>query len=178
MYLCTACFFTIFFQRSFLYFPSKEKIDVSYFIDSSLKEIELITSDELVLKSWFKKPSKTNRNTFLVFHGNTEHIGHRVEKFQRFINDGYGFLFLEYRGYGGNPGKPTEQGLYQDASSALEFLSKQQIFSDKIIFYGESLGCGIAVKLVSKTSFAAVVPRITLYVHSRRSSTSILVHAC
>ena len=94
MYLCTACFFTIFFQRSFLYFPSKEKIDVSYFIDSGLKEIELITSDELVLKSWFKKPSKTNRNTFLVFHGNTEHIGHRVEKFQRFINEGYGFYFL------------------------------------------------------------------------------------
>ena len=50
--------FLFFFQRSYLYFPSREKIDISYFIDSGLKEIELTTSDGLVLKSWFKKPSK------------------------------------------------------------------------------------------------------------------------
>ena len=145
------------FQRSYLYFPSKEKIDVSYFIDSGLKEIELTTSDGLVLKSWFKKPSTQNGYTILIFHGNAGHIGHRVEKFKRFITAGYGFLFLEYRGYGGNPGKPTEKGLYYDALSALEFLSKQQILSDKIILYGESLGCGVAVKLSSEATFAAMV---------------------
>jgi len=149
--------FLFFFQRSYLYFPSREKIDISYFIDSGLKEIELTTSDGLVLKSWFKKPSKQDGYTILIFHGNAGHVGHRVEKFKRFITAGYGFLFLEYRGYGGNQGKPTEKGLYNDALSALEFLSKQQIFSDKTILYGESLGCGIAVKLSSETAFAATV---------------------
>ena len=99
--------FLFFFQRSYLYFPSREKIDISYFIDSGLKEIELTTSDGLVLKSWFKKPSKQDGYTILIFHGNAGHVGHRVEKFKRFITAGYGFLFLEYRGYGGDPGKPT-----------------------------------------------------------------------
>ena len=149
--------FLFFFQRSYLYFPSKEKIDVSYFIDSGLKEIELTTSDGLVLKSWFKKPSTQEGYTILIFHGNAGHVGHRIEKFKRFITAGYGFLFLEYRGYGGNPGKPTEKGLYYDALSALKFLSKQKIFSDKTILYGESLGCGIVVKLSSETAFAATV---------------------
>ena len=146
-----------FFQRSFLYFPSKEKIDISYFTNSGLKEIELNTTDGLVLKAWFKKPTTKNGFTILIMHGNAGHVGHRVEKFKRFITTGYGFLFLEYRGYGGNPGKPTEKGLYYDALSALEFLSKQKILSDKIILYGESLGCGLAVKLSSKTAFAATV---------------------
>jgi len=149
--------FLFLFQRSYLYFPSKEKIDVSYFIDSGLKEIELTTSDGLILKSWFKKPSTQNEYTILVFHGNAGHVGHRVEKFKRFITAGYGFLFLEYRGYGGNPGKPTEKGLYNDALSALKFLSTQQISSDKTILYGESLGCGVAARLSSETAFAATV---------------------
>ena len=102
------------FQRSFLYFPSKEKIDVSYFNDSGLNEIALTTSDGLSLNAWFKKPTTQNGYTILIFHGNAGHVGHRVDKFKRFITEGYGLLFLEYRGYGGNPGKPSEKGLYYD----------------------------------------------------------------
>ena len=145
------------FQRSFLYFPSKEKIDISYFNDSGLNEIALITSDGLVLNAWFKKPTTQNGYTILVFHGNAGHVGHRVEKFKRFLAEGYGLLLLEYRGYGGNPGKPSEKGLYYDAQSTLEFLTKQQIVSNTIILYGESLGSGIAVKLSTEIAFAATV---------------------
>ncbi len=144
-------------QRSFLYFPSTEIIDISNHNDTGLKEVELTTSDGLVLKSWFKEPNTPKGFTILIFHGNAGHIGDRVEKFKRFIDAGYGLLFLEYRGYGGNPGKPTEKGLYRDANAALNFLSKQHIFSDKIILYGESLGCGIAAKLSSENTFAATI---------------------
>ena len=144
-------------QRSFLYFPSKETIDISNYDDTGLNEVELNTSDGLVLKSWFKKPNSQEGYTILIFHGNSGHIGDRVEKFKRFIAAGHGLLFLEYRGYGGNPGKPTEKGLHNDALAALNFLSKQYIFSDKIILYGESLGCGIAAKLSSENVFAATI---------------------
>ena len=144
-------------QRSFLYFPSKETIDISNYDDTGLNEVELTTSDGLVLKSWFKKPNSQEGYTILIFHGNAGHIGDRVEKFKRFIAAGHGLLFLEYRGYGGNSGKPTEKGLHNDALAALNFLSKQYIFSDKIFLYGESLGCGIAAKLSSENAFAATI---------------------
>ena len=106
---------------------------------------------------WIKEPRTPKGFTILIFHGNAGDIGDRVEKFKRFIDADHGLLFLEYRGYGGNPGKPTEKGLYSDANAALNFLFKQHIFSDKIILYGESLGCGIAAKLSSENTFAATI---------------------
>ena len=61
--------FLFFFQRSYLYFPSREKIDISYFIDSGLKEIELTTSDGLILKStaclFVSKKKATSLQPFL-----------------------------------------------------------------------------------------------------------------
>ncbi len=145
------------FQRSFLYFPEKEKIDSSYFIDTGLKEIALTTSDGLVIKSWIKKPKFKGGYTILIFHGNGGHVGHRVNKFKPFIDAGYGLLFLEYRGYANNPGKPSEKGLYNDALAAIEFLSENKVTSNKIILYGESLGCGIAVRLSAESEFAATI---------------------
>ena len=50
------------FQRSLLYFPSKEKINTSYYSNSGLKEVEFTTSDGLVLKSLFKKPFTDEKN--------------------------------------------------------------------------------------------------------------------
>jgi len=145
------------FQRSFLYLPAKEKVDSVYFLNTGLEEISLKTKDGLVLKSWIKEPKSQDKYTILIFHGNGGHVGHRVNKFAPFINAGYGLFLLEYRGYADNPGKPNEKGLLYDALAAIEFLSKNKIKSEKIILYGESLGCGIAVKLSSQAEFAATV---------------------
>jgi len=145
------------FQRSFLYFPKKEKIDSSYFLNTGLEEVSLSTTDGLVLKSWIKKPKSQDGYTILIFHGNGGHVGHRVNKFKSFIDEGYGLFFLEYRGYADNPGKPSEKGLYKDALASIKFLSDSDIRSEKIILYGESLGSGIAVKLSVESKFAATV---------------------
>ena len=93
----------------------------------------------------------------MVFHGNAGHIGHRVEKFIPFLDEGYGLLLVEYRGYGENPGKPTEDGFYKDGVAALEFLSKQNISKQKTILYGESLGCGLAVKLSTENKYHSTI---------------------
>ena len=148
---------TFLFQRSLLYFPSKERVDVSYYSNTDLKEVEFKTSDGLLLKSLYRKPSSKDRSTILIFHGNAGHVGHRVNKFKHFIESGYGLLLLEYRGYGQNPGKPSENGIYKDAQAALKFLSKENIFSQQIVLYGESLGCGIATKLSTEKSFDATI---------------------
>ena len=106
------------FQRSLLYLPSKEKLDPFFYSNTGLKKINFKTSDGLVLSSLFKKPSDKKQNTLVVFHGNAGHIGHRVEKFTPFLDEGYGLLLVEYRGYGENLGKPTEDGFYKDGVSS------------------------------------------------------------
>ena len=102
------------FQRSLLYLPSKEKLDTSYYSNTGLRKVDLTTSDGLLLKSLFMKPSNNEQSTIVVFHGNAGHIGHRVEKFRPFLEEGYGLLLVEYRGYGNNSGKPTESNFYKD----------------------------------------------------------------
>ena len=54
------------FQRFLLYFPSREKINISYYSNSGLKEVEFRTSDGLVLKSFFKKPFINEKNTIAI----------------------------------------------------------------------------------------------------------------
>ena len=145
-------------QRSLLYLPSSEKPDLSAHEGIGLQEINLQTEDALVLKSWFVQPSQHRDGlTVLLLHGNAGHIGHRVDKFRRIMGAGYGFLLLEYRGYGGNPGKPTEIGLRLDAQSGLDFLVEHGIPHDNVILYGESLGSGIAVRLAAEHHFAALI---------------------
>ena len=144
------------FQRSLLYQPSKEKLDISYYNSSGLRKVNFTTSDGIVLQSLFKKATKSE-NTIVVFHGNAGHIGHRVKKFKPFMDEGYGLLLLEYRGYGENKGKPSESGLYIDGKAALDFLTNHNIPAHKIILYGESLGCGLAVKFSTENSFKATI---------------------
>jgi len=79
--------------------------DFAYITD--LKKIEFITSDGLLLKSLFKRPSSKEKSIIMVFHGNAGHIGHRVEKFRPFLEEGHGLFLVEYRGYGENSGKPS-----------------------------------------------------------------------
>ena len=147
-----------FIQRSLLYFPSNEKLDLSQYAAIGLEEVKLNTEDGLELTAWFRRPDPArDSDTFLLFHGNAGHIGHRVEKFRRILEAGYGFLFLEYRGYGGNPGKPTEMGLHTDARAALDFLASREIPYEKVILYGESLGCGVAVRAATEHHFSAVI---------------------
>ena len=149
--------FLFVFQRSYLYFPDKETIPLHYFDEFNIEEIKHTTDDGLTLAGWYKEPDTNNTNVFLLMHGNAGHVGHRVEKFRKILEAGYGFFFLEYRGYGGNPGKPTEKGLHLDAVSALNFLREQKIPDQKIILYGESLGTGIAIQLATTIKAKAII---------------------
>jgi len=145
------------FQRSLLYLPSKEKLSTTYYSNTELEKVEFKTSDGLFLKSLFKQPTNNAQITIVVFHGNAGHIGHRVEKFKPFLEEGYGLLLVEYRGYGENEGKPTEDGFYKDGVAALDFLSRQNISKQKTILYGESLGCGLAVKLSTEDKYHSTI---------------------
>ena len=145
------------FQRSLLYQPSKERLDPFLYSNTGLEKINLKTSDGLVLNSLFRKPSTNKNDTIVVFHGNAGHIGHRVDKFRSFLEEGYGLFLVEYRGYGKNPGNPSEDGFHKDGDAALEFLTKQNISKQKTILYGESLGCGLTVKLSIKEKYKAII---------------------
>ena len=97
------------------------------------------------------------RPVIVYFHGNGGHIGYRADRVERFAREGYGVLMLEYRGYGGNPGMPSEAGLFEDAAAALRFVAAQGVPGHRLVLYGESLGTGIAVQAATTREVGAVV---------------------
>ena len=145
-----------FFQRQLLYLPDRTRPELAGLAQLGVREVTLTTADGLSLLSWYL-PRRSGRPVIAYFHGNGGHIGYRVERLLRFAQEGYGVLMLEYRGYGGNPGSPTEAGFYSDAQAALDFLRHEGITSNRLVLYGESLGSGVAVRLAAQNEVAELI---------------------
>jgi uncharacterized protein len=135
-----------FAQRSYIYIPDRTVPDRVIAGVPDMNVIEVKTQEGLILKGWYK-PAAAGRPVILMFHGNGGNIGWRGFKARVFMDFGYGVLMAGYRGYGGNTGKPTEHGLYDDARAYIGWLIAQGIKAENIILYGESLGTGIAVRM-------------------------------
>ncbi len=144
------------FQRHLIYFPDKKEPLPEAFQASDMQVVVIPTKDGLSLRSWYK-PAINKQPTVLLFHGNAGHIGYRMPLARTLINEGFGVFLLEYRGYGGNKGNPTEQGLYEDARAALQFLQQQGVKPAQLVVYGESLGTGVATKMAAVHSVCALI---------------------
>ena len=91
------------------------------------------------------------------FHGNGGNIAYRGERIRTFWQAHLGLLMVEYPGYGGNPGSPSEAGMIAAGRAALDFLDKQGVSSDRLILYGESIGSGIATRLATEHLVAGLI---------------------
>jgi len=159
------------FQRSLLYVPDRARPDAAATGIAGLSEVTLATADGLQLLSWYVAPPP-GRPLVVYFHGNGGSVAGRSERVRRLAREGVGILLLEYRGYGGNPGTPTEAGLVADARAALDFAKSQGIDQTRLVLWGESLGTGVAVAMASERKVAAVIleaPYTTLVAAAQRA---------
>ena len=143
-----------FAQRSLIYFPDKTT-------PSPINGVEVVsvtTADNLQVSGWYFPLKNHDSPTILFFHGNGGNHGHRYFKAQYFIEAGYNVLLAGYRGYGGNTGRPSEEGFYSDGRAYTEFLIKEKgIKPENIFLYGESIGSGTAVQMATEYDVAALI---------------------
>lgn len=144
------------FQRSLLYYPQYGNYNVQS-IPKNFKEIFIQTSDGLKIKGWLNKKDFINKKTVLYFHGNAGTINNRIYRLEEFAKMDVNFLIISYRGYSNNPGKPSEEGLYKDARSAIKFLNNLGVTNDNLFLYGESLGTGVVTEVAQRKEFAGVI---------------------
>ena len=133
-------------QRGLMYHPSQNLETPRLSGVGEMTAIELTTADGLNLVSWYAAPG-ADRRILVYFHGNGGNIGHRGFKVRPYLDAGFGVFLVGYRGYGGNPGSPTEEGLYHDGQAVLDKLLGDGVEPKNLVLYGESLGCGVAVEL-------------------------------
>jgi uncharacterized protein len=144
-------------QRRFLYFPDTHRPDLSSAGVANARAVAVQTRDGLDLLAWLASPGDDAQPVGLYLHGNGGHIGYRARRFAWMSGLGWGVLLLEYRGFGGNPGAPTEAGLNEDARAGYAALLALGIPARRIVLWGESLGTGVAVRLASEMEVGAVL---------------------
>jgi uncharacterized protein len=139
-------------QRSLLYFPPGPNPPPP----AGFEEVLIRTDDGLTLTHWYSPPAP-GAAVVVKFHGNASSIVHSAARLLPLLKDGQGALLAEYRGYGGNPGRPGEPELVADGRGVLRWLNAQGVKPEQIVLYGQSLGSGIAVRLAAETDAAGLV---------------------
>lgn len=107
-------------------------------------------------RHWLWSPTRPDKPVVCFLQGNAGNIGARADSHAFLVEAGYGLFLVGYRGFGGNPGVPGEEGLIEDATAALAAL-RQRLPGAKTLLYGESLGAAVAIALASRGERAPLV---------------------
>lgn len=140
------------FQRKLVYFPSPGPLPSAEEVLPGGRDVRLVTADGLLLDGWhFEVPDAPA--TVIVFPGNGGNRQGRAPLARELTSRGLSVLLFDYRGYGDNPGKPSEEGLTFDARAALDLID------GPVIYFGESLGAAVAVELAAHRAPLGLVLR-------------------
>ncbi len=149
------------FQRSLIFLPDRAAPPPVAEVLPGAREVTLTTEDGLDLASWFLPADPLADRDLAVLYapGNGGNRAGRVGIAEELAARGFAVLLLDYRGYGGNPGSPSEEGLAADAEAAVQTLAEQGFLADRTIYLGESLGSGVVARLQASHPPAGIVLR-------------------
>ncbi len=141
-------------QRRLIYFPDRSAPAPVTGVD----EVTLDTADGLRLTAWLvpADPAADRRVTVLVAPGNAGNRLGRMPLARALAARGLTVLLADYRGYGGNPGSPSETGLAHDIDAARGFAAG---LGHPVVYYGESLGAAVVTALAVRHPPAALALR-------------------
>jgi hypothetical protein len=136
-----ACGYLYVNQRALLYYPTPA-------VNVSGAEPITLQNDGETLKLWRVGPAQGD--AVIYFGGNAQDVSRLIPVFHRTFPNRPVYL-VNYRGYGGSSGTPSEAALYRDATAIFDYVHRTHPNVDVI---GQSLGSGVAV-------FLATVRQIT-----------------
>ena len=135
-------------QRRMIYFPFGVVPEPEAVGLERAAAVSFPTADGLTLKGWFVSRTATPEFTVIVFNGNAGNRAFRAPLADALSRSNLAVLLFDYRGFGGNPGSPTEEGLKTDARAARDYVvSRGDVDRGRIVYFGESLGTAVAAEL-------------------------------
>lgn len=151
--LFTAAIGLLYATQDRLIFPAPAIVEQPPVI-TDLTPVVIETPDGEKLAA-FEHRAEASQATVLVFHGNGDAAMLQRTKARALVDAGMGVLLVEYRGYPGSTGNPTEAGLATDALASYDFV--RSTTNGPIGLYAHSIGTGVAVKLATQRTVSAVV---------------------
>jgi uncharacterized protein len=138
-----------FSQNSQVFHPPKGHIETPKEWGMEFETVLLNSSGHTLTNWWI--PGGFSGPVVLFFHGNATNISELEDYTKLFHTLGLRVFLLEYQGYGLSEGRPSEPGTQADAEAAWRYLVEEKnIFPEQIIYYGHSLGGGVATGLAVK----------------------------
>lgn len=138
------CVLLYFMQRSQIYFPVPES-------DAPGATPLRLARNSVQLKIWVVP--RPGPKALLYFGGNAEDVAANVGAFAAAFPE-HSLYLMNYRGYGGSTGRPSEHALVDDAVALYDEVHPRH---GEICAMGRSLGSGVAVQLASRRSVAKLV---------------------
>lgn len=126
---------------------------------SELKDVSINTSDEVVLKAWYVRPAKFNRQAVILLHGITDNREGVAGYASIFLDQGYAVLLPDARAHGESGGEIATYGL-KEADDLHRWVSWLYLRDSPQCVYGfgESYGAALMLQsLAAETRYCAVV---------------------
>lgn len=144
-----------FTQRQLLYRPDVTIAEVPAALPRAVSQ-QILTADRETLNAWVVPPAE-GKPVLLYLHGNAGNLTGRVARFAALTANGNGLLAIDWRGYGGSTGEPSEDGLMRDAEAAYASALALAGSPQRLIIIGESLGTGPAIMLATRQAAAGLI---------------------
>lgn len=147
-------------QRHLIYLPAGDPFAPEAVGVPDAESLTFTTADDVDLDAWYIPADGEAVGAVLVLPGNAGNRSYRAPLAAELRRVGLATLLVDYRGYGGNPGRPTQEGLLADARAAATALQRRSgLDDDRLIYFGESLGAAVATGLAAERPPAALILR-------------------
>jgi uncharacterized protein len=147
-------------QSRYVYYPDRHVEVTPKALGLKYEELLLNVGKGERINAWYVPAAAANRNGLSVIfcHGNGGDMGDLLSSVETFHMMGVDLVVFDYRGYGRSTGKPTEQGTYEDATAAWQYLTGTRgVPAKRIVLYGRSLGGAVAAELAERVNPGGLV---------------------
>jgi uncharacterized protein len=149
------CLFFVMHQRQFQFTLGGTRSTPEAAAAVGFTEVKIATEDGERLDGWWLPPP-AGRGVILFLHGTPGTVPDHTWRFAQLRHSGLGILAIDWRGYGGSTGQPSELGLRADARAGFDFI-RAAAPQSRIAVFGESLGTGPAVALAHDRPVAGIL---------------------
>ena len=145
-------------DQLFVYHPDAwEDRDWARISGLPLEDVWFPATDGTRLFGWYVESSGSPA-VLLWCHGNAGNIINRLDNLRELYHLGLSVFLFDYRGYGRSQGRPSEEGLYQDALGSYAYVTQaRRIRPERIVLFGRSLGAAVAGEVASQRPAAGLI---------------------
>jgi uncharacterized protein len=148
-----ACGYMYFNQRSLQYAPEGKFLDLGETLLKTAEVVEIPTSNNEKVRGWYVPP-QPGKPLIVYYKGNAESFSDEHLRYEQFVEDGFGFLAFDYRGFPASPGILNQDNVLKDAIAAFAFAQNKGF---PLVIWGRSLGSGPATYVAKERDAEALL---------------------